>query len=508
MASIGYEYVNGSVDQVATLSVIETSYNVVANTSDIRWTLDISAYGGSTWVWTGITCIVNGTTVYDETSADYDFDFPARPGSVSGTIKNIPHDNEGKKTISFSMNGWFEGYGNTFSRSGSLVLTNIPRASSMTFPEITAGSTGTFTISRVVNTYTHSIQYPVGTDIATNIGTSYTWTAPLNLSDLFPNTTAGTIKMRLITWSGTTQIGYKDYDVTIKVPESIVPDFSFSLSEGTTSGFSRYVIGMSTVRASLTGIAGSHGSTVVAAEMVLNGVSYTIGVSSATAQINSNVLDIYGTGITVSVKITDSRGRSKTKTTTINIQDYFAPKIDDIDIDVSGNTVVTKVTGEFASVDGQNNRFITITKKNTSTGVTTTVKARTAVSALVFTDTVTQTVSDIDVASYEYTVTLEDKKNTVSETKTTGIICISRYAGGKGVRLFGEAYQEGFMVGDVDYTITDEELITFAWELASPYAITTYEVGIYVTYNNHLYECKTAITSPESWNSSHWTMIA
>lgn len=456
MASISYEYYSGSVDQVATLTVVETSYNVVANTSDIKWTLDISAYGGSTWVWTGITCVVNGSTVYDETGTS-GFPFPARPGSVSGTIKNIPHDNEGKKTISFSMSGWFEAYGNTFSRSGSLALTNIPRASSMTFPEITAGSSGTFTVSRVVNTYTHSLQYPIGTDIATNIGTSYTWSAPLNLADLFPNTTSGTIKMRLITWSGTTQIGYKDYDVTIKVPASIVPDFSFSVSEGTASGFNRYVIGLSSVRASLTSITGSHGSTVVAAEMILNGVSYTTGVSSATAQINSNVLDIYGTGITVSVKITDSRGRTRTKTTTINIMDYSAPKIDDIDIDVSGTTVVTKVKGEFASVDGQNNRFIKITKKNTSTGVTTTVKARTAVSALVFTDTVTQTVSDIDVASYEYTVTLEDKKNTVSETKTTGIICISRYAGGRGVRLFGEAYQEGFMVDNIDMTITDAQ---------------------------------------------------
>lgn len=34
---------------------------------------------------------------------------------------------------------------------------------------------------------------------------------------------------------------------------------------------------------------------------------------------------------------------------------------------------------------------------------------------------------------------------------------ISRLAGGKGVRLFGEAQNEGFWVGNIDYTITDAE---------------------------------------------------
>lgn len=36
-------------------------------------------------------------------------------------------------------------------------------------------------------------------------------------------------------------------------------------------------------------------------------------------------------------------------------------------------------------------------------------------------------------------------------------------------------------------------------------ASSTYAVGDYVTYNNKLYECTTAITTAEAWNSSHWT---
>ena len=33
----------------------------------------------------------------------------------------------------------------------------------------------------------------------------------------------------------------------------------------------------------------------------------------------------------------------------------------------------------------------------------------------------------------------------------------------------------------------------------------TYAVGDYVTYDDNLYMCKTAITEPESWNTEHWT---
>ena len=39
--------------------------------------------------------------------------------------------------------------------------------------------------------------------------------------------------------------------------------------------------------------------------------------------------------------------------------------------------------------------------------------------------------------------------------------------------------------------------------LYSPSA--TYALGSYCTYQNVLYKCTTAITTPEAWNSAHWT---
>ena len=44
--------------------------------------------------------------------------------------------------------------------------------------------------------------------------------------------------------------------------------------------------------------------------------------------------------------------------------------------------------------------------------------------------------------------------------------------------------------------------------VANPYdATSTYDVGAYVTHENNLYKCNTAITTAEEWNAEHWTLV-
>ena len=44
--------------------------------------------------------------------------------------------------------------------------------------------------------------------------------------------------------------------------------------------------------------------------------------------------------------------------------------------------------------------------------------------------------------------------------------------------------------------------------VANPYDSTsTYVVGAYVTHENNLYKCNTAITTAEEWNAEHWTLV-
>ena len=35
----------------------------------------------------------------------------------------------------------------------------------------------------------------------------------------------------------------------------------------------------------------------------------------------------------------------------------------------------------------------------------------------------------------------------------------------------------------------------------------TYAIGDMVTHNHTIYECTTAITTAEEWNSEHWTIV-
>jgi len=63
-----------------------------------------------------------------------------------------------------------------------------------------------------------------------------------------------------------------------------------------------------------------------------------------------------------------------------------------------------------------------------------------------------------------------------------------------------------------NYLITSDAvfdaLLILATDIAPGYSSSaTYVLGAYVTYNNVLYKCTTAITTAEAWNSAHWTAV-
>lgn len=62
----------------------------------------------------------------------------------------------------------------------------------------------------------------------------------------------------------------------------------------------------------------------------------------------------------------------------------------------------------------------------------------------------------------------------------------------------GGIQDSGVSISDVLGSATD--LIADEYD-----ATATYALGDYVIYNNKLYECTTAITTAEAWNSAHWT---
>ena len=171
------------------LEVVETSYSIENNTSNIQWTLSISGGGGSYYD-SYAKATVNGNVVYNETKSWSSGSFPAKDGNVSGTISNIAHDSQGKKSISFALEGYSYVY-NTQSTSGSLTLTDIPRYFTKT-PTLEVVSKTETSITMKWNTSENASrsQYKIDNgswiDVETNINKK---TGTMTINGLTPNHT-------------------------------------------------------------------------------------------------------------------------------------------------------------------------------------------------------------------------------------------------------------------------------------------------------------------------------
>lgn len=171
------------------LEVVETSYSIENNTSNIQWTLSISGSGG-TYNDSYAKATVNGTVVYNETKSWSSGSFPAKDGSVSGAISNIAHDSQGKKSISFALEGYSYVY-NTQSTSGSLALTNIPRYFTKTPTlEVVSKTETSLTIKWTTSENASRSQYKIDNgswvDVETNINKK---TGTMTINGLSPNHT-------------------------------------------------------------------------------------------------------------------------------------------------------------------------------------------------------------------------------------------------------------------------------------------------------------------------------
>ena len=105
--------------------------DIATNTSTIAWTL-YSEGGSSDYYTTGPTSVyINGTRVYYKDVVYWDDrEFPAKKGSVSGTV-DVPHLNDGTKTITVSITTAIY-YSSTETKSGSWTLNSIPRYATLT----------------------------------------------------------------------------------------------------------------------------------------------------------------------------------------------------------------------------------------------------------------------------------------------------------------------------------------------------------------------------------------
>lgn len=249
----------------------------------------------------------------------------------------IGHNADGTQSIGVS-GGWDDN--NTWgelgdgSVGGGMGLTTIPRATTANFTNpMIMGNAYTINTPRASASFTHQVEYYFGSAsgvIATGVGTSVAWTPPTSLASQIPNNASGTGIIRVHTYSGATYIGYRDTSLTLTVPASMVPDFTTithaEATAGVAANIGAYVQGISKLALAITGAAGVSGSTISSYKIEVAG--QTINAASGTTP---SPISLGGT-VSLIGTVTDSRGRTKSKTVNITILPYLPPNI----ISISG----------------------------------------------------------------------------------------------------------------------------------------------------------------------------
>lgn len=274
----------------------------------------------------------------------------------------VSHNADGTKSIALTAE-WDCGFDSAYtprhlSLSETVTLTTIPRASTATTNGSTLGETLTITIKRASSGFTHKLYYTCGSVkdklIAENVGTSYSWNAPpVSLAQQAPNAETVALTLTVKTYNGSsTYVGAWSTAVKLAVPSTVVPSLSVAIDDptGVSNTYGGYVQLRSKVKVDITA-SGVQGSSIK---------SYSIKVGSIYAATSASGTTDYlpGSGeLTVSCAVTDSRGRTTTKTQSIAVLAYSKPAI-------------TAISAARCNADGTANRAGTYGKVTFSGAIT------------------------------------------------------------------------------------------------------------------------------------------
>lgn len=343
--------------------VMNETTDIETNTSSISWQLQLSLKSGSGWSFydfgVGWSAYINGTRVayHDRYTSDRYTLTAGNTWTMASGTTSVVHDTDGTKTISCSasmdMATSPSGAG-PMSLSGTWELETIPRASSLTIPTLTIGSSATLSVTAASNTFSHVITYAfsdlTGTIATLNAGVSSTsWTPPTSFYAKLPNATQGNVTITIETYTGATLIGSKAYSVPVNVGTDIKPTLpSITLTPINTNYWLNaeglYVGGYSRVKVESSASPGSGASIT----------SYQISgaFSGVGADVTSGVLTSGVKSITVTA--TDSRGRSNSNTVTVTFLEYANPGLTTFSAErglYSGGTWTPDVNGDHIRVN-------------------------------------------------------------------------------------------------------------------------------------------------------------
>ena len=251
--------------------------------------------------------------------------------TIASWTTSIKHNSDGTYS-SYAEALCYTGLDNigTLTARTNYTLTTIPRESTISsITGDTIGSNITVNIARQSSSFTHQVWWRINgtgswTNLGTNFGTSCTFTLPMSVCNSVTQSTTCTLNIAIRAISNGSYVGGEVWSSkTVNVPSSVVPSFSsIGVSEAVSSvaQLGIYVQSKSKLNLSINGASGAYGSWITAYSISVDGQNI-YAASGTTSVIN-------GSGnLTITARITDSRGRQASRTTTINVKAYSAPRL-------------------------------------------------------------------------------------------------------------------------------------------------------------------------------------
>ena len=358
---------------------------------------------------------------------------------------------------SYYFNGTYGGKSiSTITASKTVALDTIPRKSSIsaiTSPVSINGTNQlTVTISRADSSFTHKVEFILGTETAsfTGIAISKSYAIPISWINQLPNAASGSAKCRVTTYSGATSLGYVESTFTVNVPDTIIPvvtDIAFAKDmTNPADPFSAgiYVRGISKI--SLTGVSvtNQYSATSKTFKTYIHpaAAEYTTGVVKAGSSFISEPIPFSGQ-VKLTEIVTDTRSRdSLPYAETINVEVYFAPNVTVYgercnaggQTDPNGSYINIRLQATVAAVGNDNSKVYKLEYKKLTDVNWTSVS--TASQTGYTCDITAIRAADLS-ATYQIRATVTDRLNTITKTVSvsTATVLLDFLAGGLGVSI-------------------------------------------------------------------------
>lgn len=249
--------------RMATLTVVESSYDISTNTSTVTWTLEVK--GGSSNYYNAyqVAAYVNGTTVYGPTTKAWDTKvFPAAKGTKTGTVSIVHKDDGTADPVPFAIRG-------SFYNNNPTTVNGTPLALSTRYSISYAANGGSSTPSTQYKVNANSITLASAISRGSSTANGYTVSFNANGGSVSPTskTAVNTTTYSFSSWkatNGTTYSGGGTYS-----------------AEASTTMTAQW--GSSTSNGSITTPSASKSSTSTSRTVTFNGNGGTAGSSSGTS---------------------------------------------------------------------------------------------------------------------------------------------------------------------------------------------------------------------------------